>query len=401
MKIIHVEDFFHPDAGYQINILPKYQCKQGHSVAIVTSEIERVPVGLTAFFGKDNIEERDREYTKKTGVEIYRVPIYKFLSGRAIYKPGLKKFIDSLSPDLLYVHGNDTAIGILYALRARKLAYRIVFDSHMLEMASQNVFKNLFRMFYKSFITPIIKKEKLIIIRTQNDDYVSRFLGVPLVQSPWISVGADTLLFSSDRIQKNEFRNKYNISENDFVVLYTGKLDESKGGKFLAEAFKQKFNNNLNVVLVVVGNTSGEYGKEVEMIFKQSENRVLRFPTQRYVDLPQFYQGADLSVFPKQCSLSFYDAQACGLPVVSEDNNINIDRLQNNNGFCFKSGDIVDFRDKIGKCVNMKKEEYKKMGENASDFITANYNYKNIAEQYTKILKEEYIRNKKMVIVND
>lgn len=38
MKIVHVEDFFHPDAGYQINILPKYMAKMGHEVVVITSE---------------------------------------------------------------------------------------------------------------------------------------------------------------------------------------------------------------------------------------------------------------------------------------------------------------------------------------------------------------------------
>lgn len=52
MRIVHIEDFFHPNAGYQINILPKYMVKQGHSVTIVTSEMEKIPEGLTVFLEK-------------------------------------------------------------------------------------------------------------------------------------------------------------------------------------------------------------------------------------------------------------------------------------------------------------------------------------------------------------
>ena len=37
MRIIHIEDFFLSDTGYQINIIPKYQVIQGHEVYIVTS----------------------------------------------------------------------------------------------------------------------------------------------------------------------------------------------------------------------------------------------------------------------------------------------------------------------------------------------------------------------------
>src|SRR5699024_1833755 len=101
------------------------------------------------------------------------------------------------------------------------------------------------------------------------------------------------------------------IAEDAFVILYAGKLDESKGGKLLAEALREPLKTDRAVVFLVVGNTSGSYGAEVETLFQTSKNRVLRFPTQRYADLAPFYQAADLAVFPRQCSLSFYDVQAC------------------------------------------------------------------------------------------
>ena len=56
MKIVNVEDFFHPDAGYQINILSKYHVALGHDVTIITAQMEKVPVTLTSFFGRENIK---------------------------------------------------------------------------------------------------------------------------------------------------------------------------------------------------------------------------------------------------------------------------------------------------------------------------------------------------------
>lgn len=392
MNIIHIEDFFHPDAGYQINILSKYFVKQGHDVTIITSEMKKIPEFLTDFFGRNNIEQADKNYTNKTGVNIVRLPLKAFISGRAVYQSNIFRKVNELKPDILYVHSNDTLIAIRYLLRLKKLNYPLVMDCHMLEMASKNPFNKEFRMFYKMLITPIIKKNNIKVIRIEDDNYVEKCLGIPLTQCPWISVGSDTILFHPDNDTRQSFRKQNNISSDDFVVVYTGKLDTSKGGKLLAEAFKNKLINskNKNVVLVVVGNASGEYGKEVDEIFNKSENVVLRFPTQKYIDLPQFYQAADLSVFPKQCSLSFYDAQACGLPVVSEDNNINIDRLQYNNGYNFRSGNIEDFRTKITQCIDMDSYKLTKMGIDAYNFVKENYDYEDIAKQYTDILVDEY-----------
>ena len=260
----------------------------------------------------------------------------------------------------------------------------------MLEMASRNPLRSLFRSYYRNFITPIIVCW-WTVIRTQDDNYVNRCLGIPEDQTPFISFGTDTSIFFPDNEVKLRFRNKYGISSDDFVVVYTGKLGEAKGGKLLAKAFIEEFNVNKKIVLIVVGNTKGDdYGNEVEELFSKSKNRIIRFPTQKYTDLPQFYQAADLSVFPKQCSLSFYDAQACGLPVIAEDNNINIDRLKHGNGFTFKAGDINDFREKILKCVDMDETEFKQMKKNAYNYVRDNYDYKNIAEQYTNILVNEY-----------
>ena len=165
-------------------------------------------------------------------------------------------------------------------------------------------------------------------------------------------------------------------------MVYAGKLDLEKGGQLLADTFVEKLGAK-GVTLIVVGNTNADdYGKKVENTFKKSQNRIIRFPTQTYEALACFYQASDLAVFPRQCSLSFYDVQACGIPVVSEDNNINIDRLQFNNGLSFRSGDVNDFRNKIVQIMKMSKEERNKMSHNAEQFVMKNYNYDSIAKKY-------------------
>ncbi len=394
MKIVHVEDYFHPEAGYQINILPKYMSYMGHEVTIITSEMEKIPEFLTSFFGRDNIKEKDEIYMEENKVKIVRLPLKAFVSGRAVFTSQLFKAIKNENPDAVYIHGNDTLTGMRYLMKYKALGYPLVMDSHMLEMASVNQFNKIFRKIYKNVFTPIIIKNNISVIRTQDDPYVEKCLGIPLKQAPWISYGSDTILFHPDAEIKKSFRAEHGISDDDFVVVYTGKLDEAKGGKLLAQTFREKFQTKKNVVLVAVGNTSGEYGKEVERIFDESENRIIRFPTQKYYDLAQFYQAADLSVFARQCSLSFYDAQACGLPVLSEDNNINVDRCSHGNGWNFKAGNVNDFRSKIEAVVNLNSDEYRKTAECAYRFIIENYNYEDKAREYEAILLREYKKYK-------
>ena len=395
MRIVNIEDFFHPNAGYQINILPKYMVKLGHETYIVTAQMESVPENLTKFFGKKNIEKYDKEYENSTGVKIIRVPVKKFVSGRAIFDKNINKIVDDLNPDILYVHGNDTAIGMKYIWEQKKNNIPLITDSHMLEMASINPFNKLFRAFYKYFITPQIIKNQLTVIRTQDDNYVDKCLGIPLKQCPWISYGSDTMLFYPDEEKRKQFRQKNEISQEAFVIIYAGKLDETKGGVLLAEALKDKFDTNKKVVFLIVGNAVGEYGEQVEKLFNESQNTILRFPTQRYVDLAKFYQSADLAVFPRQCSLSFYDVQACSLPVISEDNDINVARCSHGNGAVFKSGDLMDFRDNIQKYINMDNARFQKVKQNALSYIKAEYDYAKKADEYMNEINKTIQRYEK------
>lgn len=388
MKIVNVEDFFHPDAGYQINILSKYLVALGHEVTIITSEMEKVPTTLTSFFGRENIEGRDQAYSNQYGVKILRLPIKGFISGRAIFTKELFFTIQAEKPDVVFVHGNDTLTGMRYLLKYKRLGYPLVMDSHMLEMASTNKFNKLFRRFYKHFFTPMITKNEIPVIRTQDDPYVEKCLGIPLSQCPWISVGSDTMLFHPDEDARKQFREANNISENAFVVIYAGKLDESKGGLLLAETIQKKIETKRDVVFLIVGKMGpDEYGSKVEAVFSQSENQVLRFPTQLYTDLPKFYQAADCAVFPRQCSLSFYDVQACGLPVIFEDNNINIDRAAHENAITFKPGDLQDLRNKIVEMCNLPAEIFSEMKGKSIAFVKGSYDYEDIAKQYCRVIE--------------
>lgn len=391
MRIVHFDQMFHPEFGYQINILPKFQVMQGHEVYIVTGKADVPHPNFVDFADNEDMDNKDRLFEEQTGVRIVRIDIKRFISGRAIYKRGYRKIVDDLKPDVLFCHFNDTVVGIHYTLISNRLDYPVVFDSHMLEMASRNRFSKLFHRWYRTFIAPLIVRRGLIVVRTQDDPYVEKCLGIPLEQAPFISFGTDTSLFYPDERVRAEFRRSLGISENDFVIVYTGKLDESKGGLFLAEGVKERLNSQFhrNVVVLVVGNSpDSEYGNLVEDTFRRSENRVIRFPTQKYTELPRFYQVADLAVFPKQCSLSFYDAQACGLPVILEDNSVNIKRSNHGNGFVFESANIEDFRRVLFEAVNLEESRLQEMRKNAISYIKDNYDYWNIALQYNEVVEK-------------
>lgn len=389
MKIVHIEDFVHPDAGYQLNSLAPLQRAQGHEVIIVTAELDKVPDDLTSFFGRDNIAERDRLFEAETGVPIVRHPLLGFYSSRAIFAPGLVRRVNKMRPDVVFVHGEDTLTGMMFIRLSKWLRYPLVLDCHMLEMASMNRFREYFRKFFRAFITPVILKEQIPLIRVVDSDFVEKCLGIPLDYTDLLSFGTDTQLFQPDADARVRMRRELGLSENAFVVLYAGKLEEVKNGKLLAEAFREKFADahGRPVEFLVVGKTVGEYGAEVDAILASSENRIVRRPTAKFRELARYYQAADLAVFAKQCSMSYFELQACGVPILFEENEINNKRCIDNNAFSFKPGDLQDFRRGIAELANTPPEIYQRYRASARRLILQDYDYVPIAQQFTDVLQ--------------
>lgn len=384
MHILHIEDFFHPNAGYQVNLLSKLQVEQGHKVTVITSELKKIPNFLTSFFGKEDIEVHDKNFQDKFGVEIIRLPLVAFLSGRSVYTLRIFKEIKSIKPDVIFVHGEDTLIGIQMIIRSLWRKDKLVFDCHMLEMASENRFRNVFRWFYRSFITPIFLKKEFPLIRVVDSDYVEKCLGIPLQNTTLLSFGTDINYFKPDISLRQNGRNEFDIDQDSFVVLYAGKLDKFKGVSFLAEVIQQTYEIE-KLHFLIIGTGKGEEYQNFENAVSNSSNEILRLPTQKYLDLNKFYNMSDLVLFPRQCSLSFFEAQSCGIPVLFERNEINEQRASYGNAMLFEYGDINDVKAQIEKINSYRPDKLKKVKENARKYVVETYNYVDIAKKFTDV----------------
>ncbi len=395
MRILHVDETFHPLFGYHCNPLAKFQSMMGEEIYIIAPEAKHIHPVYHGFgeYG-ENQEQEDREYTRNTHVQIIRVPGKGYISGRLNYDMrAMYQAIETINPDVIMVHCIETltAMRLLLTLRNK---YPMVFDSHMLSMATRNPFYKIYDFIYKNLFARVIKKEKYTVIITQNDDYVITHLGIPKEQTVFVSFGTDTELFCPNKESRRKFIEDNNFPEDSFIIVSTGKLSEPKDGKLFARSVRQKFATDRKVVVIVVADFSGEYEKEVKKILDESENQVIYYDVQRYTDLPWFYQVADVTIFPKQCSMSFYDAQSCGLPVISEKGHVNEERNSHGNGLCFEPGDCDDLRRKIETIINLSDNEYSNMQKRCRSFVKENYSYTKIALQYMELMEKEVQRFK-------
>ncbi|MCK1191803.1 glycosyltransferase family 4 protein [Streptococcus uberis] len=396
MRILHIDETFHTQYGYHTSPISKVQSlNENHEVFILTVPADNLYPVYKEFGDTTPVEEilkYDKDFEKKYKVNIIRVPIRGYISNRAIHKKNVFKVINDINPDIIYCHNVETLMAIRLILRKQK--YPVIFDSHMLTMASKNKLAKAYNKLYRLLISKKLNKRNNIVIRTQDDPYVINTLGIKEENAPFISFGTDKTLFYDNKTKKEEIRKKLSIGTNDFVIIYTGKLTEAKGGQILADAILEKFDcgNYENIVFLIVGNTIGEYGKKVEETFGFSENKIIRFPAQKYTDLPEFYQVSDLAVFARECSLSFYDVQGAGLPVISEDNNVNVERCSHDNGINFIQGSSSDLHDKIQSLIMLPKNDFEQMKMNSINFIEKGYSYEQVTKQYSELLSKTYLK---------
>ena len=380
MRIVQIEDFFHPETGYQINILSKIWSSLGHEVYILTSSEKHVPKYLKDFLDFEDLHLKDQEYSEKYGVKIKRFNPITNISNRMIFKNDILKYALNLKPDILYIHGNDTYIGIKVALKLSKLNVPVIMDSHMIEVASKNRFNKLFQLSYAKFITPKLLKKKIIIIKTANTNYINLKYNYPYELSPLIGFGSDISLFRFNEENRNHMRAKFKISDQTRVFIYAGKLEKSKGIGILVDAIKEKFKCQYEPVFLIIGNPNYDYNfiTKIDSI----NNNYIHLKTQKYNDLPKYFHMADIMIFPAQNSLTFYDAQAAQLPCILSSDPINLERVNHGNGTVYEKDNSFDLRHKIIHYLNLSKKEIQLQRENSFKYVSENYNYETLATNY-------------------
>lgn len=137
----------------------------------------------------------------------------------------------------------------------------------------------------------------------------------------------DTKVYSVPDIKRKEqLRSKYNISEQDFVIVYCGRLEEGKGVLELIKAFKL---SKIDAKMMIIGASwfsDNRKTKYIKKLKKESEDISDKMIFTGYVDhkeLPVYYSLASIAVMPsiyeEAAGLVALETQASGLPTIVSD----------------------------------------------------------------------------------
>lgn len=152
--------------------------------------------------------------------------------------------------------------------------------------------------------------------------------------SPNVSVstvynGVDIIRFGvKDEVNIGTLRRKFDISDDEKVLIFTGRLVKSKGIKILVEIFIELI-KTYKVKLIIVGASGFKNSKrtpfniELESLSYRAEGKIIYTGYVDHKNINQFYNLADLCVLPSLATEAFplttLEAMASGLPVIVSD----------------------------------------------------------------------------------
>ena len=95
-KVVHVSYYFHPEMGYDINLIGKYHSKD-YDYVIIASDILK-PWGLESGY----LEREDRAFEKTYDVKLIRCRSSTPTGRHSVYMKRLKKTIMKEKPSVVF-----------------------------------------------------------------------------------------------------------------------------------------------------------------------------------------------------------------------------------------------------------------------------------------------------------
>lgn len=168
----------------------------------------------------------------------------------------------------------------------------------------------------------------------------------------------DPRIFSP--LNKSECRRSLNISDNDFVLVTTGRLSWVKGWQLLIDATMELYSDNefRNIRLIFVGD--GEDRKKVENYNKLliDKNIIKLVGKLNQNEIARYLSAADVFVlgsYTEGWPTSLVEAMACGCPIVTTNVSAASEIVrEGTNGYIVNDRDSINFANTIKKARNLK-----------------------------------------------
>ena len=320
MKIVHIclcgamTDGF----NYQENIITKYQRQMGYEVTIIASQ------WIWGTNGKKVLSERTN-YINDDNVKVIRLPIKKgTVDNRLKVYPDLYNTVEAEKPDILFIHDCQFLDIRNLAKYAKRNSPKITVyvDNHVdysngaHGWLSRNILhKGLWKYCVKK-IEPYTRKFYGVL--PARVDFLKELYDLPAEKCELLVMGADDELVEKavKPEVKKAVRNKYGISEEDFLVVTGGKINRNRPEtlELMRAVIATK---SSKVKMLIFGSVTEDLKCEFEKLTE--DPRIVFAGWQNALSTYEIMAASNLIVFPGLHSVMWEQAVAIGIPCIFRD----------------------------------------------------------------------------------
>ena len=300
-------------------MLPKFHKKLGYDVEVIAS---------TQSFDENGNEcyvSRLGPYQNEFDIKVTRLP-YK--SGNKIWKK-LKRYkgtyaaIEKANPDILFIHGGqfmDIDKIVKYAKVHNELIIYVDNHADFSNSATNWLSKNFLHKIVWKLCEQMIEPytSKFYGVLPARVDFLKDIYKLPPEKCELLVMGADDDLVEKSKSTdaRNRIRNKYGIAKDDFLIMTGGKIDQWKTQTLLLMKAVQNINNQ-SVRLIVFGSVANELADQITSL---ADGNIIQYVGWvNSEDTYDYFEAADLIVFPGRHSVMWEQVTGQGKPMIVKD----------------------------------------------------------------------------------
>jgi glycosyltransferase involved in cell wall biosynthesis len=335
--------------------------KRGHEVVVFTSDAK---------------DWKHRIALRSAAVEGMEVHYFRNLSMFLVKESNLfltpdlfrKMRLDLKSFDVVHFHEYTTFQNIVVHHFAKKYGIPYVLQVHGSLPKTDRVARKW--IYDVLFGRRILSDASKVIALTQTEAQQYQDVGVPKEKIEIIPNGIDLSEYAN-LPPKGCFKKKFGIGEDEKIVLYLGRIHQSKGLDMIADAFRIVVKKLENVRLVVVGPNDGYASAFSEAISDLRDKVLLTGFISKDDKMAAFVDG-DVFVTPMFSGfpITFLEACLAGCPIITMSKEL--DWIHNNVGYVVENSPVA-FAEAIS-CI-LQDEEVQKRFRNNCRYAIKNFDY--------------------------
>ncbi|WP_321421171.1 glycosyltransferase [uncultured Methanobacterium sp.] len=228
--------------------------------------------------------------------------------------------------DVIHIHEHRTFLAVIVHRYAKKHGIPYLIQAHGSVMQhTQKTF--LKKIFDRIWGYDILNDASCVIALNETELTEYNLLGVPIDKIRLIPNGINLEKFKNLPC-RGKFRKKHKIGEDEKIVLYLGRLNQTKGIDDLIKVFPQILDGYPETWLVIAGPDDG-FGDYLLELTRNMDKIILEGPLYNQEKL-EAYVDADVFVTPTFSGfpITFLEACACGTPIVTTDRGDKLDWIE-------------------------------------------------------------------------